>query len=138
MFEEIILLAISVSFLTIGIYLWKQGSQLLTTGKKAKAIVFKNNYSPGTGTNRGVYFPVVRFLTDKQEWITQELNIGSNPALEEGSQLEIIYDPDDPTNVAINSTFQLEILPRIFVTIGLCGLIFGALELFDITQFIAH
>ena len=134
MFGEIIVLAISIGAIAIGIHLWQKGNHLLTIGKKAKAVIFKNNYdSSGSG---GVYYPVVRFLTDKQEWITQQLSIGYSPAKKEGTKLEVIYDPDDPTDVEINSAFQLEILPRILVIIGVCGLVFGILELLDIIQII--
>lgn len=134
MLEEIIILTISIGAIAVGNHLWQKGSHLLTTGKKAKAVVFKNNYS--SGSDGGTYYPVVRFLTDKQEWITQELSIGYSPAKKEGTKLEVIYDPDDPTNVEINSSFQLEILPRLLVVVGLCGLIFGVLELLDIIQLI--
>lgn len=136
MVEEIILLAISMLIVTAGILLWQKGTYLLATGKKAKAIIFKNNFSPGTGGNSGTYFPVVRFLTDKQEWITQELSIGYTSAKSEGTELEVLYDPEDPSNVEINSSFQLEILPRILVIIGGCGLILGILELVGITELI--
>jgi uncharacterized protein (DUF1501 family) len=56
MFGEIILLAISIGAMVAGIHLWQKGNHLLTTGKKANAIIFKNNYSPGTGTNAGAYY----------------------------------------------------------------------------------
>ena len=135
MFREIIVLAISIGAIAIGIHLWQKTNHLLTSGKKAKAEIFKNNYSSSAGFG-GMYYPVVRFLTDKQEWITQELSIGYSPAKKEGTKLEVIYDPDDPTNVEINSTFQLEVLPRILVIIGVFGLVFGVLELLDITQLI--
>jgi hypothetical protein len=136
MFGEIIILTISTGAIAIGIHLWQKGNHLLTTGKRAKAVIFKNNYSSGTAGNVGMYYPVVRFLTDKQEWITQELSIGYSLAKKEGTKLEVIYDPDEPTNVEINSTFQLEVLPRILVIIGVFGLVFGVLELLDITQLI--
>jgi hypothetical protein len=135
MFREIIVLAISIGAIAIGIHLWQKTNHLLTAGKKTKAVIFKNNHSSNAGFG-GTYYPVVRFLTDKQEWITQELSIGYSPAKKEGTKLEVIYDPDDPTNVEINSTFQLEVLPRILVIIGVFGLVFGVLELLDITQLI--
>lgn len=75
----------------------------------------------------GVYYPVVRFKTENQQWITQQLSIGYQPAKREGTKLEVIYDPEDPSNVEINSTFQLVILPRLFVSLGLAGTIFGVL-----------
>jgi len=105
--SEIILLIISGVLLIVGAMLWRNGNHLLTNGKKATAIIFKNNYSR-SGTSGGMYYPVVRFLTDRQEWITQELNTGYLPAKPEGTKLEVLYDPDDPTNVVINSPGQLE------------------------------
>ena len=118
----------------MGVHFWQKSNHLLANGKKANAIIFKNNYKNSTVT--GMYYPVVRFLTDKQEWITQELQIGYNPSKKEGTKLEVIYDPNDLGTVEINSTFQLEVLPKLFVVIGLCGAIFGILELLGITQII--
>src|SRR5690554_3506193 len=109
---ELIIIIISAAFIIISVKLRLKGNHLLLNGKKATAIIFKNKLS---GTGSGMYYPVVRFLTDKQEWITQELNIGYSPPLPEGKQLEVVYDPDDPTTVEINSSFQLEILPKIFL-----------------------
>lgn len=79
-------------------------------GKKAKAVIFKNNVKR-SGPDGDLYYPVVRFTTDEQEWITQELSIGYSPAKPEGMKLEVIYDPENPTIVEINSPFQLGIFP---------------------------
>lgn len=131
---ELILLIGSVILMTVGVKLWQKGNLLLAKGKKAKAIIFKNNFR--SGSDGGVYYPVVRFLTDKQEWITQELNVGYSPAKPEGTKIEVIYDPDEPTTVEINSVFQLEILPRLFVALGLGGFVFGVLEYIEIIDLI--
>ncbi len=131
---ELLILVISISLIVVGVLRWQNGNHLLATGKKAKAIVFKNNYNAGVGRGGGAYYPVVRFLTDKQEWITQELSVGYDPAKEEGTELEVIYDPEDPTTVGINSSFQLEVLPRLLFILGICGLVFGFLELLEITH----
>jgi hypothetical protein len=134
--SEIILLIISGVLVIVGAVLWQKADHLLANGKKANAIIFKNTYS-GSGASGGTYYPVVRFFTDKQEWITQELNTGYLPAKPEGTKLEVLYDPDDPTNVVINSSAELEVLPRLFVGLGIAGLIFGILEAFDIIQIIS-
>lgn len=130
MTEELILLFISIIAIITGVSLWQRGEHLLANGKKAKAIIFKNNYY--SSQDGGSYYPVVRFLTDKQEWITQELKIGFSPPKKEGTKVEVRYDPDNPSTVEINSIFQLEILPMLFVAVG----IFGLLELLDVTQLI--
>lgn len=134
MFEEIILLAISIVAIIGGIRLWTKGSRLRTHGKKVNAIIFKNNFNAMDSN----YYPVVRFLTEKQEWITEELTIGYRPAKREGTKQEVIYDPDDPHEVEINSTFNLEILPLILIALGTCGLAFVTLELLGVIQFIAE
>jgi hypothetical protein len=69
----------------------------------------------------------LRFTTETNEWITQELDVGYLPAKPEGTKLEIIYDPEEPTNVKINSFVQLEILPRLVLIIGAIGFILSAL-----------
>jgi hypothetical protein len=79
---------------------------------------------------------VDRFLTDKQEWITKELSIGYSPAKREGTKLQVSYDPEDPTNVEITSSLQLEILPRLLVALGICGLVFVSLEALQIIALI--
>lgn len=128
---ELIVILIPCGLLIVGTLLWQKGNHLLTNGKIAEAIIFKNNYQ--TSRNGGkVYYPVVRFITDKQEWITQELSTGYSPAKEEGEKLQVIYDPEDPSKVEINSPLQLIILPRLFVAIGIGGLVFGICEYLDI------
>jgi len=127
---ELLILFVSTVLLFGGVYLWQKGSHLLNNGKKAEAIIFSNNFK--TGVNGGVYYPVVRFLTDKQEWITQELNFGTNPKMREGRKLEVVYDPENPTDVQMNSTFMLEILPRLLTALGVMGAAFVVLEILDV------
>jgi hypothetical protein len=78
-----------------------------------------------------------RFLTDKQVWITEELNVGYSPAKKEGTKLEVRYDPEDPSNVLTDSKLELEVLPRLLVGIGVFGLILLLLKLLEITQFLS-
>jgi len=103
---RISIIDVSAIFIVVGAKLWQKGNHLLTKGKKADAIIFKNNFNR-TGSDGGMYYPVVRFLTDKEEWITQELSIGYSSAKSEGTKLEVLYDPGDPTNVEVSSTTQV-------------------------------
>lgn len=135
---DLIIVIVSLALIVVGIYLWQRGNHLLSNGKKAEAIIFKNNFHPSSSDGGGTYYPVVRFLTDKQEWITQELNIGYSPPKREGAKLQVIYDPEDPTNVEINSTLYLEVLPRLLVALGIVGLVFGALQYLDVISVIPN
>lgn len=122
----LVTIIVSGVLILMGIVLWQKGNHLLLNGKKAQAIIYKNVQEGGRSGE--VHYPVVRFLTDKKEWITQKLNIGVSPAWPEGTKLEVIYDPDDPTVVEIHSQGYLEILPRMFVAVGVIGLTIGILE----------
>lgn len=119
-----IIFAISILVIAVGIFLWLKGNHLSKKGKVTKAIIIANQYKPGTDIGNGAYYPVVRFKTETQEWITQELSIGYSPAKAVGTEVEIIYDPKNPGTVGLNSKFLLETLPRILVAMGACGVVF--------------
>ncbi|HZY79229.1 MAG TPA: DUF3592 domain-containing protein [Cyclobacteriaceae bacterium] len=118
-------LFIAVIFLIVGVAFHSKGQHLIKRGRKAEAIIFKNNFK--SDKNGGSYYPVVRFLTERKEWITQELSIGYSQAKPEGSKVEVLYDPLDPSVVELNSRFQLEILPKIFIAAGILALLIALL-----------
>jgi hypothetical protein len=132
--NNLLIAIFSIIPLIVGVHLWQKGISLIRNGIKAEGIVFKNNFKGSINNKTGLYFPVVRFLTEKQEWITKELDIGQVPALEEGKKIRLIYNQENPEEVEINSTFRLEILPRIFVAIGVLMLILGLLGYLDVIE----
>ncbi|WKK87397.2 DUF3592 domain-containing protein [Marivirga arenosa] len=132
--HNLLIALFSIVPLGIGVHLWQKGIRLIRNGKKAEGIVFKNNYKGSINNKTGLYFPVVRFLTEKQEWITQELDIGQYPALEEGKKIRLIYNQENPEEVGIDSVFRLEILPRILVVVGIILLTLGLLGYLDVIE----
>src|SRR5690606_41655701 len=113
---EILLATFSIGMMLLGGILGQKGKHLIANGKKAKDINFRNNYKI-SGRSGGVYYPVIRFITDKQEWITQELSFGYLPAKREETRLEVIYDPNDTSIVEIESTLQIEEYATIIVAL---------------------
>jgi hypothetical protein len=133
--KDLIILIVSGTLFVMGLYLFQKAKQLINHGKIAKGIIFKNNFE-SSSSGGGLYYPVVKFKTENNEWITQELSTGYRPKKREGKEIEVIYDPENPETVEINSFFQLKILPIIFLIIGLSGLVIGVLEYVEITNFI--
>jgi hypothetical protein len=127
---EIWIILGSAISLAIGTYLWQRAINLVAHGNRVEAVVIRNAFN----SSDDLYTPVVGFETDKKEWIELELNFSVKPKMQEGRKVNIIYDPEDPTDVSINSTFILEILPRLLVGIGSFGLIFITLELLEVTS----
>lgn len=134
---ELIIAIGSAIILLLGARFWQRGNHLILHGKKTEAVIFKNNFKR-TGSKGGMHFPVVRFTTDSKQWITQELSIGFSIAKSEGTKVQVIYDPDDPHIVEIHNTFQLEILPRIFVAIGLIGFVLAMLDYIEIIDIFSN
>jgi hypothetical protein len=116
--------------LAIGIYLWQRAANLISNGKRAEAVIVRNNFN----ASEDLYTPVVRFQTDKDELMELELNFSVKPKMQEGNKIKIIYDEDNPSDISIDSMLLLEILPRMLVTLGLLGLIFITLELLEVTS----
>lgn len=124
MHPGLIITFISTIFLIAGSKLWQKGNYLLLKGKKTQAVVFRNNFR-NSGSSGGIWYPVVRFTTERNEWITQELNTGYFPAIPEGTKVEVVYDPDHPSTVALSSSFQFKILPPVLAITGITGIFFG-------------
>lgn len=128
MSKELLAAFLSGGFLVFGSYFLMKANHLLRYGKKAKGFVFANNFKRVyTSKNAGLYFPVIRFKTESEEWITQELEIGYNPPKEEGEKVKVLYDPDDPQHIQLDSTFVLVFLPRVLISIGFIGFVLSLL-----------
>jgi hypothetical protein len=123
--NDVLLMIIPAVFIVIGVVFWRRASYLQENGKKADATIIDSVFErSGDG---GSYYPVVRFLTDKQQWVVKQLDVGYNFPKKKGTRVEVVYDPEEPTNVLINSVYVLAIMPRVFVCIGVVGFILGIL-----------
>ncbi len=129
--EELIIVFIASIAVILGIVQWQKGNKLLGKGIKARAVVYKN-INKSRNSDSGYYYPVIRFQTEDDKWITQELNFGQTNPKEVGTELDILYDPQEPTIVEINSRFRLVILPRVLVSSGIVAIILGLLSYFDL------
>jgi len=120
---EWIILIVSTGALIVGAGLWIQSNRLRLNGRKCVGTIIKNNFE--SSRNGGMYYPLVRFVTEEKLWITKQLNVGSKPAMREGKQVKIIYNVDDPYDFQLDSIFLLDILPRLLVVLGITGIAYG-------------
>ena len=124
--NPLLLLFATVSCIAFGLYLRRKATLLLATGLKAEATVIRNEYKTTTTTD--FYHPVVEFKTSKQEVFVQKLGKGYKPAKAVGTKLQVIYEPGNPTNVQVDSVFQLRIVPWLAIILGSGGLIIMLLD----------
>jgi len=140
---------LSLVVITIGLILWRAGRRALARGKLSEATIVKNVFSPNELTliqkahgidddESGTYYPVIHFRTDKNELITKQLTIGFNPPRPVGKKLSVIYNPSDPSDIVTYPRVQLEVIPKLLVSIGVTGLIVIVLDVFEIVSIIPN
>lgn len=118
-----------LGLLLAGIIKSREKSRLKNYGIKVKGIV----YSLELNRKSQVYYPVVRFRTKQQEWITKKMDFGTNPPqYAEGSRVDLIYDPDEPENVDIDASLQLTIVPKTLLIAGVACWVYVILLLSDL------
>ncbi len=127
MVQEIIIVVGSGIFIAAGLYQRNKNNLLMDQGVLVTATIYKNVLKPSK-KGKGHYHPVVRFLTEDNVWVTEELSTGYSPALEEGTQLDVIYNPEDTSEIVINRKLELELVPLFFIGAGLLGLAWSVLQ----------
>jgi hypothetical protein len=113
-----------------GLSLRRSNSKLLKTGKPSEGIVFDFVYSDNSDSN--VRYPIIRFVTSDQQWITEKYNFSGLPgSFKKGQKVNVLYNPDDPKEFIIKSNATTAAPVFIFM---LAVLIIA----FGIRQFILH
>ncbi len=114
--QPLILLAISIGLIAIPLKLLSRYQKLKKSGLPAEGIVFDLFESKLSGSYQK--YPVIRFLTAKNEWITQKYESGiSFSNYRKGQQLNLLYDPSNPEDFIIESGAN-EIILYTLITVG--------------------
>lgn len=127
----------------IGIILYailKKNSKrdLFENGKKAEGIIFELRNKPiGTVFSNVKNIVIVRFVTDKLDWITGELKndfpLFYSGQYKVGDKVDVLYDEKDPGNFIV-ITKQPEKRAKIFAFF--IGLILMLVGIFQLLKFI--
>jgi hypothetical protein len=85
----------------------------------ADGVVIENVWSRSTNSSSGTYHPRVRFRTPRGQEIDFVSDTGSTPAsFRVHDNVQVFYDPENPTKASINSFGSLWMLPLIFSGLG--------------------
>ena len=129
--QNLAIIFFSFFVFAVGLVRREKLTHLNKVGKITEGIIFKNNYKSSYDDD-GNYYPVVRFLTEEKVWITQELDVGFSPAMKEGKKVNLIYDPNEPTNVTFHSKLNLKTIPIGLIVLGISGMIYGVIRYLEI------
>ena len=83
--------------------------------------------SGNANTNAG--YPIIRFLTKENDWITEKSNIGTIPGLyKNGEKLIIVYENGNPKNFYIKNIKSYSV-PYIMIAIAIVFIILWSLKI---------
>lgn len=126
MIETFILVVISVLLTMFALKMLNDTNKISKNGIKAEGIVFDNE----VGNQGYPTYPIIRFLTDKQEWITKASKIAVPPGIyKSGKTVGVIYDKLEPTNFVIDDKYT-KVVPYVLIGVGTLFFVAGMVTLF--------
>jgi hypothetical protein len=128
-----------LAVITIAFFYTAKKNQLKETGIPVDGIIFRQDINNKYNQSYDSITPVndkitVRFVTQKQEWITgeikQDFQLFYTGQYKDGETIKVYYDPENPSDFYVD-TKQSELISR--VLIGLAGitlLLYGLYKIF--------
>lgn len=127
MIEYIIILAIGIIIIILALSLSRKKTSIKKTGIVTEGIVYDLLHDQSTSSN--TIYPIIRFLTTQQEWITETANIGMFPGFyKKGQKITVVYDPKNPKQFIINSKIN-SLFPYVILVLGCLLVLFGTYKL---------
>jgi ketosteroid isomerase-like protein len=119
----IILLIFGLAFLMISLIFLFKLKKISRNGIKTEGIVFDVEYRK----NYRISYPVIRFLTVQNVWITQTPGFWTTAKVPiKGDKVSVIYNPDDPTDFVVEGKSN-RVTPFILIGLSLI-IIWGILK----------
>ena len=131
MWPFIILICVSTGLVIVGIISYLNVSKILKKGIKAEGVIFSSRVSDSFN-NINLSYPVVRFLTATDEWITETSTISLIPGFyKEGNKVTVMYDPENPKKFVLQSTSN-KLMGVVLAIIGFILFIIGVYNLLNV------
>ncbi len=110
MIEAIITIIIAVALLYVSVSTLQRYNQIAKNGQETEGVVFDINSSDNLDTAT-INYPVVRFTTVNQQWITDKSPVSIIPgSYKKGQKITVIYRIENPSDFFIKSNNTHRIL----------------------------
>lgn len=109
--------------IAVGFFFRNKAKEMAKDGVQADATVVGNQEADDLS------YPIVEFTDQNNEKVRTTLNSGYRPAKNIGTTINIVYDPNDISNIMINSHFMFKTLP---VILFVAGGLFVAYNIYDL------
>jgi len=123
----ILFLVIGLAMLTLAISTFIRYKRVSRTGVATEGTIERIVVDYTSASYNRYRYPVIRFTTENGISITRTYKIGApRNTFQQGSKVNVMYDPDNPTDFFIKSTFSTN-GPIALGVFSICILIVGTL-----------
>jgi hypothetical protein len=131
---------VGIVFILIAAFSKSGATRLAQTGEHCEGIIFKLGYKEGNTFDKIDSITkdkiTVRFVTKKQEWITEDLNtdfmITWAGQFKEGQKVQVLYDPNNPSDFSILNNQSPRLVKMVFILAGSISLAIGVYKFFTV------
>lgn len=121
------IIGISLFVILIAVKALITQKKIAMNGLEADGVIFELS-QPGNANENSVY-PIVRFVTNTQIWITEKSKTGVVPGVYKiGKKVKVIYNKDSPEDFFINDSFRYTV-PIIMIIGSIAILSFASYKL---------
>lgn len=125
---SLIILFFAIVFFGVGYYSGKKVDHLLKVGKRTTATII--GHKDSSTSQDTSYCPVVNFTNEQGEVVERTVNPCEDIPPTEGTQVEIIYDPNDPDNTEMYPPTNGRIMSVVFLCIGFFCVVLAGWEFY--------
>jgi hypothetical protein len=128
--EATFFIPVGIATLYFAIRLRLRISKLRKSGLQTEGIIF--DVVNGAIPQILPKYPIIRFVTLTQEWITEKYRIGAWSVfpLKKGKKIIVFYNPENPRKFIVKSKFNTPM----FVLLLLCGVLILAIGTIDLVH----
>lgn len=106
----------------------KKAKRLFIDGIHAEGVVFDLEISGSTIVKS--QYPIIRFLTKNNEWITEPYNVGILPSIyKKGQKVDVIYNAASPKEFILKSDNKNKIVSILILLTGIACFSLGTYKL---------
>ena len=113
-------LLVGIVFLVIGIFLSVKSASMAqncTVEAKATVIEIKEEFSADSDGSGYMYYPIIEYKAGDKD-VKVKLGGASSPAYDVGQKIDILYNPNDTTEIIVKGEIGLNVIAIILIVLG--------------------
>lgn len=128
--EPYLIILAGLAVFYFGLTLQRSIARLQKTGKPSVGIVF--DFADSDMSDSNVKYPIIRFVTLDQQWVTEKYNFSGLPgSFKKGQKVTVWYNPDNPKEFTIQSSTTVA-APIFVFAVAVLIVVMGVLQLLHI------